>query len=348
MSQQLLFFFSALGAFNGLLVGFYFLFFAKPKHLSNTFLGALFLALSVRVGKSVFFYFYDSIADAYIQFGLFACWLIGPFLFYYVRSAIAPNPSLKKEASVAIGALAGLSIAVNLIFSWSLYLDLWGYFVKIIYLQWLFFVILSGWVLHNNRKSWFFKSKNRPFKIWLSSIFFGNLIICVAFNTGNYTSYIVGALSFSFVFYALILLLLFYKRRDELIYLETKKYQSNKLDAAEARAIRDQLEQFIKKDRLFLDSNLSLKKVSELLKVSPLKVSQTLNEYCNTNFNDYINTFRIGAAMKMIVTQKDYTFEAIAMDCGFNSKSTFYTAFKKQTGMTPLNFRKEKVGGEKF
>ncbi|MEO0572704.1 MAG: helix-turn-helix domain-containing protein [Bacteroidota bacterium] len=340
MNQQLLFFFSALGAFNGVLVGLYFLFFAKPKHLSNIFLGALFLALSVRVGKSVFFYFYDTIADAYIQFGLFACWLIGPFLFYYVRSAVTPNSKLTKEATIAMTFLAILALGVNLSFSWSAYPNLWIYFIDVIYLQWLVFVVLSGVTLYRTRFNWFVKSKNSPFKIWVLSIFFGNLIICIAFNTGNYTSYIVGALSFSFVFYALVLLLLFYKRRDELIFLETRKYKSNKLDSTLAESIGKQLEFVITTNKLYLNSNLSLQKVAQLLKVSTFKISQTLNEYLGTNFNDYINSFRIDAAKEMILQNDSYTFEAIAMECGFNSKSTFYSAFKKQTGMTPSRFKK--------
>ncbi|WP_350292620.1 helix-turn-helix domain-containing protein [uncultured Croceitalea sp.] len=340
MKQELLFFFSALGAFNGILVGTYFIFFTKPKHLSNTLLGALFIALSVRVGKSVFFYFYDSIADAYIQFGLFACWLIGPFLFYYVRSAVAPNSRLAKEATLIILLLAMIAVGINLLFSWSAYPNLWAHIIQVIYLQWLGFVVMSGVVLYRTRLNWFVNSKNRPFKVWVLSIFFGNLIICTAFNTGNYTSYIVGALSFSFVFYTLVLLLLFYKRRDELIFLETQKYKSNKLDSLLAESISKQLEEVITTDELYLNSNLSLQKVAQLLKVSTLKISQTLNEYLGTNFNDYINSFRIDAAKEMILHNDSYTFEAIAMECGFNSKSTFYAAFKKHTGMTPSRFKK--------
>ena len=338
MNQELLFFFSALGAFNGLLVGFYFLFFSRPKQLSSFFLGCLFLALSVRVGKSVFFYFYDSIADAYIQFGLFACWLIGPFLFFYTKTALNDGQKIKKTAAITIGLLATVSIVVNFQYPWSDYPSLWGDFIKAIYLQWLLFVLLTGWVLIKNR-SVFKTSKNKPFKIWLLSIYFGNLLICLAFNTGNYTSYIAGALSFSFVFYALTLLLLFYKRRDQLLFLETKKYQSNKLDDTEAKEISNRLENLFEKESLFLDSNLSLQKVAELLNVSSVKLSQTLNEHCRTNFNDYINSRRITKAKEIIENQSEYTFEAIAMDCGFNSKSTFYSAFKKHMGMTPSQFR---------
>ncbi|MGD1944984.1 MAG: helix-turn-helix domain-containing protein [Croceivirga sp.] len=302
-------------------------------------LGALFLALSVRVGKSVFFYFYDSIADAYIQFGLFACWLIGPFLYYYSKSAVQPKLPLKREFMVVTVSLACFSLIINFLFPWSNYPVFWTYFVRIIYLQWLFFVILTGWMLYRTHDEWFLKSKNRPFKLWILSIYFGNVLICLAFNTGNYTSYIAGALSFSFVFYALILMLLFHKRSDELLFLKPNKYQSNKLSTIEAKEIQAKLENVLVEKELFLDADLSLQKVSEFLKVPTIKVSQTLNEHCNINFNDYINTYRIEVAKKMIVNKSALTLESIAMDCGFNSKSTFYSAFKKNTGMTPSQFR---------
>ena len=339
MNQQLLFFFSALGAFNGLLVGLYFLFLSKPKHTSNKWLGALFLALSVRVGKSVFFYFYNTLADAYIEFGLFACWLIGPFLFYYVRSALGTKTRVDKNAIPVIVSLAGIGILVSLLFSWSANPLLWEYIVRIIYLQWLLFTLLSGWTLYQYRKQWFTNAKNKPFRLWLSSIFCGNLIICLAFNTGNYTSYIVGALSFSFVFYALVLLLLFYKRRDALLFLKPKKYVSNVLLQTEAEEIHSRLKQTIEKEKLFLDANLTVKQVARMLGVSSAKISQTLNEHYNSNFNVFINTYRIAASKEMIAREAGYTLEAIAMDSGFNSKSTFYTAFKKHTGMTPKQYR---------
>ncbi len=339
MNQQLLFFFSALGAFNGLLVGLYFLFFSKPKHVSNTWLGALFLALSVRVGKSVFFYFYNNLADAYIEFGLFACWLIGPFLFYYVRSALGTKTWIDKNALPIILTLAGIGFLVSILFSWSANPLLWEYIVRIIYTQWLLFALLSAWTLYQYRKLWFTHTKNKPFRLWLFSIFSGNLIICLAFNTGNYTSYIVGALSFSFVFYALILLLLFYKRRDALLFLKPKKYQNNVLPHAEAETIHARLIQALEKEELFLDANLTVNQVARMLGIPSAKISQTLNEYCNSNFNELINTYRITASKEMIAKKGSYTLEAIAMDSGFNSKSTFYTAFKKHTGMTPKQFR---------
>ncbi|RZK33092.1 MAG: AraC family transcriptional regulator, partial [Hymenobacter sp.] len=88
VSQYILFFVGALGAFNGLLLSFYFLFFAKKRSLASSFLGCLMAALSLRIGKSVFVYFIPTLPKLYLQIGLSACLFIGPALFFFTRAAI--------------------------------------------------------------------------------------------------------------------------------------------------------------------------------------------------------------------------------------------------------------------
>jgi AraC-like DNA-binding protein len=67
-------------------------------------------------------------------------------------------------------------------------------------------------------------------------------------------------------------------------------------------------------------------------------VSQTLNERLGSSFFDYVAHWRIEAAKPLICAGKSSILN-IAMDVGFNSKSTFYKMFKKETGMTPKAFR---------
>jgi len=342
MNQQLLFFFSALGAFNGVIVGLYFLFFSKRKHWSNFFLGCLILVLSLRVGKSVFYYFTDALPDIYILLGLLACWLIGPFLYFYVLSAITVSGRIKKKALNTFIPLVLIAIIVMTLYPWSTYLDLWkNHLVKGIYTQWLIFVILAGIKIYQHRKSVFIESKNRHFRKWLLSLYFGNLLICIVFNLYSYTPYIIGALSFSIVFYVLTLLLIFHKKREALLYLESKKYQNNKLDVSEAQTIVRLLDDLMKNDKAYLNASLNSAKLADLVQVSSVKLSQTFNEHLGTSFNDYVNSYRINAAKQLINKKDNLTLEAIGLDCGFNSKSTFYTAFKKHTGITPAQFRKE-------
>ena len=83
-----------------------------------------------------------------------------------------------------------------------------------------------------------------------------------------------------------------------------------------------------------------LNRLAELLNISPHKLSQVINENLCMNFNDYLNKYRIDYAIKLLSSpeQHKFTTEAIALKAGFNSRSPFYNAFKKQTGLTPRQF----------
>lgn len=97
LGDKVLFFFSALGAFNGLILSLYFFFFTAKKYLSNYLLGALLLVLSIRIGKSVVYFFDYSLPKIYLQIGLTACFFIGPFLYFFVKSEIQQIRSMPKS-----------------------------------------------------------------------------------------------------------------------------------------------------------------------------------------------------------------------------------------------------------
>jgi AraC-like DNA-binding protein len=67
---------------------------------------------------------------------------------------------------------------------------------------------------------------------------------------------------------------------------------------------------------------------------------QVINEKTKFNFNDYINTYRIEVAKELLISPENnkLTIDTIAEKAGFNSKSPFYIAFKKHSGMTPKSF----------
>ena len=72
-------------------------------------------------------------------------------------------------------------------------------------------------------------------------------------------------------------------------------------------------------------------------------MSRIINEQFGQSYNDLINQYRISEAQKRLVAlaDKDKTVLEIMYECGFYSKSVFNTAFKKFTGTTPSQFRKE-------
>lgn len=95
-------------------------------------------------------------------------------------------------------------------------------------------------------------------------------------------------------------------------------------------------------DKLYLNPNLSIKNLSHEFNISEGYMSQIINKNSDTNFNDYINSLRVNEAKKMLVNSDydNYTIVAIGLEAGFNSKSSFYSAFKKFTDKSPLEYKK--------
>lgn len=95
--------------------------------------------------------------------------------------------------------------------------------------------------------------------------------------------------------------------------------------------------------KLHLNPVLSLQTLSQELNLSEGYISQLINKNANLNFNDYINSLRVSEAKNMLLDNdyENYTILAIGLEAGFNSKSSFYTAFKKFTGKTPIEYKKD-------
>ncbi|MGB5498770.1 MAG: helix-turn-helix transcriptional regulator [Maribacter sp.] len=98
---------------------------------------------------------------------------------------------------------------------------------------------------------------------------------------------------------------------------------------------------YILTNQKYLDPYLSLEKLAEELDTSTSSLSKLINSYAGSNFPDYINSLRIEESKKLLsdTSFSPYTILAIGLECGFNSKSTFYSAFKKFAGQTPTAYR---------
>ena len=94
-------------------------------------------------------------------------------------------------------------------------------------------------------------------------------------------------------------------------------------------------------NKLYLDPLLSMESLANDLGMSKSYFSKLINSYSTYNFSDFINSLRIEQAKKFLSNNdfSEYTIVAIGLECGFNSKSTFYSAFKKFTSETPSSFR---------
>ncbi len=119
------------------------------------------------------------------------------------------------------------------------------------------------------------------------------------------------------------------------------KYRRSLLTEPDKNKILEKFAAFLQNEsKPWLNCKLSLHEVSKSINVAPKELSQAINEKTSLNFNDHINFYRIEEAKHILASDEvnKMTIDAIALKAGFNSKSPFYQAFKKHTGMTPKEF----------
>ena len=105
--------------------------------------------------------------------------------------------------------------------------------------------------------------------------------------------------------------------------------------------LADRIESQMQEQKLYRNPDLTLRILSETISSNEKKVSQTINQVLGASFSDYINAYRINEALSLLKSaETNLTIKEIMFDVGFNSRSVFNTLFKKQTGMTPSEYKK--------
>ena len=96
-------------------------------------------------------------------------------------------------------------------------------------------------------------------------------------------------------------------------------------------------------EKPYLNSDINLNKLAELLEMKPKTVSLKINQNCGKNFYDLINSYRVKEFQKLVKTSnlEKLSLLGLAFEAGFNSKSTFNSAFKKNTELTPSQYLKK-------
>lgn len=124
------------------------------------------------------------------------------------------------------------------------------------------------------------------------------------------------------------------------------RYLRSTLTVEESQIALHRLRRLMEYDKPFLDSTLTLAALAERVGLPAHHLSQVINEQCGQNFADFVNSYRIEEAKRRLHDPHfaHYSILAISEDSGFHSKSTFNTAFKKHTGLTPSEFRKQISG----
>lgn len=119
-----------------------------------------------------------------------------------------------------------------------------------------------------------------------------------------------------------------------------EKYRNSALSKNESQLYKERILNFMKEEKPYLDAELTLPKLANLLDINSHIVSQILNLELGRSFYEFINEYRFHEVKQRLQESKNkhFTFLAIAFDSGFNNKNTFNKVFKKYAGVTPSQF----------
>ena len=118
------------------------------------------------------------------------------------------------------------------------------------------------------------------------------------------------------------------------------------LQGIDIRKLERDLNELLVGEKLYCDEDLSLKRLADLLSIQPQELSVYLNHYLQMNFNAYLNKFRVDESILLMKEDEGRSLLSIAFAVGFNSKSVFYDAFTRQTGLSPARYRKNFLSAE--
>jgi len=148
-----------------------------------------------------------------------------------------------------------------------------------------------------------------------------------------------------FVLFGLtILTVLFCKKPVEKPIVElceiSDKYEKSALSKEHALDILKLVDNVMHKHHHFLDNSLNIEKLAKEINAPSQYLSQAINQYRQINFYELIASYRIEYAKEILLNQPEKNILTVAMDAGFNAKSTFNKTFKKITGLTPSEYKK--------
>ena len=340
--NPILFFLCSLGVFNGFLVAMYFLFFEKRKRSQNALFGFLVLMLTIRIGKSVYSLFSETKDLLIMQIGLSACFLIGVSLFYYLKASVENIKKIPVKWKVHVFILFVIVLLVGVIKPYRINVEFWRSFVLFIYGVWGIYILFSGIILRNIfNKIIKENTKCTTSELWLVGVFIGNLLIYLAYLVGYFWLYLIGTLTFSFVFYGLFFFFMFKKNRDTIFQDIPEKYGAKKIDKNEANTLLNLLSVVMEKKQFYKNTNIKLNDIASELNISSHQFSQLLNDNLGKSFALFIKEYRIEEAKRLLKENNQFTLEAIGFEAGFSSKSTFYATFKQLVGKTPSAYKKQ-------
>ncbi len=308
------------------------------------FLNKPLLSSSFLLINPAFYLYVKSLTDKYFEIKPIQILHILPFLFfetfaYVIQETIQLNTFFIVDESYGFRLAFGI---INII-------------------SWLLYNVLSVSMLHRHRKNIMqeFSSLERGIKlIWIFSVVvFYNVYCIVLLITGLSVIFtekfimLPQVINYSVMLF-LIYVLGFYGLGQNVIYQKKNqktseddiRYKNSILNEDRKLMIKKSILDVFEHEKPYLNPDFNMDMLSDKIQIPKYQISQVMNAELNSNFFNFVNAYRVEEVKKMLSDESNpYSIEAIGYECGFNSKSSFFSVFKKMTGKTPFVYRKENI-----
>lgn len=322
-----------IGALQSLLLAVYVISVKNERRIDSILPALLFFVLSLRVAKSALWAYWEETPLWILNVGFAAHACIGPLFFLYVYALSQTDRKLTRWFGVHFIPASLILLGVQKL----TLTEFWyaGWYTALL-VQNMMYVTAGFVVIWQNRKISSF-----PFS-WLIRLQIGVALFSLSYFSNfilGLTSYLTGPVLYAGSVYVIT----FYALRQRTLFLnpQAAKYKNLNITEAAAKTYCDQLTEMMLSNKPYLDAEFNLSRLSELSSIPTHIISYSLNTALKQNFTEFVNAFRIREAQKLL---SDPQFQnnkivSVAYDCGFNSLSSFNTAFKKITKTTPSEFR---------
>ncbi|WP_420386265.1 helix-turn-helix domain-containing protein [Roseivirga sp.] len=329
----------------------------ESKPLSSYFLAGLLAILFIQFGSVIF-----EMAGVKGWNTYYLIWsrlLYGPVIYFYIRSMVVSDFSLKKKHLLHIIpgiVLQVLALTVNQIEE--------NWLIITVQLQVVIYLIFTYRLLFKYGEA--MRAVNSGFQkamsTWVRQFFLlmlAVMLLDIVFQQ-LFISYGIYSIHIYEVQLLMILIMVttavFKGLRNPLIFQtvtkeelglstsEKEKYKSSSLSDDDLTNYKEKVIRFMEEEQGYLEPELTLADLAKRLNLTLRDVSHVINSGFQVNFSELVNRYRIELASQMLLDEKhqDLTVSEIVYAAGFNSKSSFYKAFRKSVGISPKEFREQK------
>ena len=317
----------------------------KTKPLFLKLLMIIFLTIILHFGYMLLQY--EGIMQT-VLLGPFFGLVYGPLYYFYTKSLIVESWRLRW---MAIHFIPAFLVLVLIIFTGDLFanrVDLSGVLISIHFISYL---IMALRLIYSYRKRLLNTASSfyRISLFWLEGIIYLQLATLALALLESYFQSVMNTNTFILIiyFFTLILIHCFYYLglKQVRLFKGFTQEQSNHSGLQEYSIPEDvfleyvdKLNRFIESEQPYLDYDITLQELSDRLGISTRNLSHVINKHFKKNYYGFINHYRLQRAMEQLKTSEG-SIKEIMYDSGFSNKATFYSLFKKETGLTPVQFR---------